>query len=129
MRGGSITQVASGQLLAGYVSEGNPADVERFTVFSNGIISPRAFLFAKATVCSAGASMKADTSSDATVNGGVVAAVVILAVAVLVLGILLAYGVYRERTGSPLFMPLVEDTNPMFDSDKAIAPGIPAGAP
>ena len=61
-----------------------------------------------------------------------VAAVVILAVAVLVLGLLLAYGVYREKTGSPLFMPLVEDTNPMFDLDlKATAPGTttPADAP
>lgn len=123
--------MASGQLLAAYVSEGNPDDVERFTVFGNGIISPRAFLFAKATACSAvtGSSHNAEsgTSSDASVSGGVVAAVVILAVAVLVLGLLLTYGVYREKTGSPLFMPLVEDTNPMFDVDKA--PVTPADAP
>jgi len=125
-------QVANGTYLAAYVSEGNPANPERFIIFGNGIVSPRAFLFAKSEHCSADAGASATSTGGASVSGGVVAAVVILAVAVLVLGLLLAYGVYREKTGSPLFMPLVEDTNPMFDLDlKATAPGTttPADAP
>lgn len=39
------------------------------------------------------------------------------------LGLLLVYGVMRERSGNPLFMPLIEDPNPMFSSkDMAAAP-------
>jgi hypothetical protein len=56
------------------VSEGNPMDASRFDIFGNGIVSPRAFLFAVAApaVC--------DDDSSSSVSMGVMAAVVILAV-------------------------------------------------
>jgi len=62
VRVGDHTQVANGTYLAAYVSEGNPANPERFIIFGNGIVSPRAFLFAKSEHCSADAGASATST-------------------------------------------------------------------
>eukprot|EP00240_Pyramimonas_obovata_P004322 CAMPEP_0118944498 /NCGR_PEP_ID=MMETSP1169-20130426/40411_1 /TAXON_ID=36882 /ORGANISM="Pyramimonas obovata, Strain CCMP722" /LENGTH=368 /DNA_ID=CAMNT_0006889995 /DNA_START=15 /DNA_END=1121 /DNA_ORIENTATION=+ len=91
-------QVANGQIIAGYVSEGHPPQPERFNdLIPTGIVTPRVVLFRKDEPTCAGTE---------TNDSGMVAGLVVLALAVLLLVGTLAIFIYRERRGVPVFPPL-----------------------
>ena len=101
--------VASGVLVAGYVSEGAPpgapAGADPFNSFPTGITSPRAVLFRKdRPVCSEVEPEKKGMSGHGAAG---IASLVILSLVMLILAGTLAFTIYRERQGSPLFMPLL----------------------
>lgn len=94
-------QVVSGNLVAGYVSEGHPPQAERFTLIPTGIVAPRVVLFRKdEPTC-------ADTVKETETDSGVIAGLIILAVAVLVLVATLSVLIVREKRGHPVFAPLL----------------------
>lgn len=97
--------VLSGALVAGYVSEGLPPNPTAFEVFETGIISPRVALFRKDDPgCSTAGGVLAAVREGAP---GLIAAVVVVAVVALLSIVLLAYLICKERSGSPVFMPLL----------------------
>lgn len=92
-------QVFNGQIIAGYVSEGSPPEPERFRMIPTGIVAPRVVLFRKDEPTCA--------DKETETNAGVVAGLVILAIAVLVLVATLSVLIVREKRGSPVFAPLL----------------------
>lgn len=96
--------VRSGNLVAGYMSEGEPSDTSGLNVFMSGLISPRVALFRQdSPVCTAAGG--SDDSDGVGVTG--VAVIVILAVVALLLAGAVVLLVAKERQGSPLFSPLL----------------------
>jgi len=94
--------VLNGDLVAAYLSEGFPANIRTdFEVFPTGFMSPRAFLFRKDIV-------KSGDEGGSSGNTGLIAALVALASTVLVLVVLLAAIIVRERSGNPYFMALLD---------------------
>jgi len=109
------SQVDDGTLLASYISEASASDSTTRTVYETGVISPRVVLFRKdstahcvgnqALQIAAEKAAEGEEDSDTTVP---MVATIILAVAVLLLTCLLFLVICRERSGKPLFMPLME---------------------
>ena len=153
--------VQLGVYVAGYVSEGQPANPERYELFPTGTISPRVILFRKDQLTDGGGSVvvsggepppppctliltrrrlmyqatllhargahvptaaepkaqppasthvhpRPPTSSPAgNVNDAYAVALIVVAAVTLVLAVLLAWVIVKERRGSPLFMPLI----------------------
>mmetsp|Transcript_47672 Transcript_47672/g.91022 ORF Transcript_47672/g.91022 Transcript_47672/m.91022 type:complete len:357 (+) Transcript_47672:56-1126(+) len=94
-------QVMNGQLVAGYDSESFPSDRERFNVFTSGIVAPRVFLF------------RMDKETQAQIGDDdtepfVLAVLGLLAVLSVILSLLLGCMVYREKSGNPIFVHMLD---------------------
>lgn len=103
-------QVVAGQILAGYVSEGNPPSPERFRLIPTGIVAPRVALFRKDEPTCA--------DKETETDSGVIAGMIVLAVAVLVLVGTLALLIVREKRGHPVFAPLLASDMEHKNSDQ-----------
>jgi len=100
-------KVRSGQVIAGYVSEGAPPDAGEFEVFETGIVSPRVALFHKDKLWS-----ECEGGDEDRWSSGELIALIVVAATALVLVLLLGLLIFKERTGSPVFMPLINDQPP-----------------
>jgi len=89
------SKVLADKYVAGYVSEGEPPDAELFDVFTTGIVSPRVALFHKDQLVCSGT-----TPAMLTI-------VIIVSAVALVLALLVAFVIIKERLGKPIFMPLI----------------------
>lgn len=111
--------VQSGNYIAGYVSEGLPPNPETFHVFPTGSIDPRVILYRQDVT---------DSDGDTIINNGndgVTGALIVVAAVTLVLAVLLAWVIVKERRGSPLFMPLISSHSTTSAVDMAAKPSTP----
>ena len=97
------TNVLSGALVAGYTSEGMPPDAAQFEVFETGIVSPRVALFRKDDPGCSTVATYGDTSNQNAYFFVMIA----IAVVTLLVVVLLVVLIGREKSGKPIFHPLV----------------------
>eukprot|EP00959_Pyramimonas_sp_CCMP1952_P020316 428613-Pyramimonas_sp.AAC.1 len=106
------SQVDNSQIIAGYVSEGEPPNPERFFVIPTGIVAPRAVLFRKDLPSCNGeitAVVGDDLHTKTKTNAAVLAAVLVLAFATLLLVITISVMIVREKKGRPVFASLLDN--------------------